>query len=67
MFFTYKLDEMYSDLMNKNVTVGEIVEMPNGRVFNFADDEQNYFAVMEKNKRLIKHWVKFYLVFFYKF
>ncbi|MFF3024690.1 VOC family protein [Gottfriedia sp. NPDC057948] len=48
MFFTNKLDEMYSDLTNKNVTVGEIVEMPNGRVFNFADDEQNYFAVMEK-------------------
>ncbi|MEH7455474.1 VOC family protein [Gottfriedia acidiceleris] len=48
MFFTNKLDEMYSDLTNKKVTVGEIVEMPNGRVFNFADDEQNYFAVMEK-------------------
>ncbi len=48
MFFTNKLDEVYSDLTNKKVTVGEIVEMPNGRVFNFADDEQNYFAVMEK-------------------
>ncbi|MFF2878429.1 VOC family protein [Gottfriedia sp. NPDC057991] len=48
MFFTNKLDELYSDLTNKKVTVGEIVEMPNGRVFNFADDEQNYFAVMEK-------------------
>ncbi|PGM57373.1 VOC family protein [Bacillus sp. AFS053548] len=48
MFFTNKLDEMYSDLTNKKVTVGEIVEMPNGRVFNFADDEQNYFTVMEK-------------------
>ena len=48
MFFTNKLDELYSDLTNKKVTVGEVVEMPNGRVFNFADDEQNYFAVMEK-------------------
>ncbi|MEH7349433.1 VOC family protein [Gottfriedia acidiceleris] len=48
MFFTNKLDELYSNLTNKKVTVGEIVEMPNGRVFNFADDEQNYFAVMEK-------------------
>ncbi|PEJ56142.1 glyoxalase/bleomycin resistance/extradiol dioxygenase family protein [Bacillus sp. AFS002410] len=48
MFFTNNIDELYSNLTNKKVTVGEIVEMPTGRVFNFADDEQNYFAVMEK-------------------
>ncbi|PEK97857.1 VOC family protein [Bacillus sp. AFS017336] len=48
MFFTNNFDELYSNLTNKKVTVGEIVEMPTGRVFNFADDEQNYFAVMEK-------------------
>ncbi|WP_139492166.1 VOC family protein [Brevibacillus dissolubilis] len=48
MFFTENLDQLYSDLSNKNVKVGEIVEMPSGRVFNFADDEENYFAVMEK-------------------
>ncbi|MBW3112457.1 VOC family protein [Bacillus sp. MCCB 382] len=47
MFFTDRLDEFYTDLSNKNVTVGEIVEMPGGRVFNFADGEENYFAVME--------------------
>ncbi|WP_226672141.1 VOC family protein [Rossellomorea aquimaris] len=47
MFFTDRLDEFYTDLSNKNVTVGEIVELPGGRVFNFADDEENYFAVME--------------------
>lgn len=35
---------------NKNVTVGEMVTMPSGKVFNFADSEGNYFAVMEKNK-----------------
>jgi lactoylglutathione lyase len=28
----------------------EIVNMPSGRVFNFADNEENYFAVMEKSK-----------------
>ncbi|MEH7386364.1 VOC family protein [Bacillus sp. JJ1521] len=48
MFFTENLDQLYSDLKNKNVTVGEIVNMPSGKVFNFADNEENYFAVMER-------------------
>ncbi|MED3564162.1 VOC family protein [Bacillus xiapuensis] len=48
MFFSKNFDHLYSDLSNKNVTVGEIVNMPSGRVFNFADSENNYFAVMEK-------------------
>ncbi|MFY4774940.1 VOC family protein [Metabacillus sp. RGM 3146] len=48
MFFSNKFDNLYSDLLNKNVTVGEIVNMPSGRVFNFADSENNYFAVLEK-------------------
>ncbi|WP_026679414.1 VOC family protein [Fictibacillus gelatini] len=50
MFFTENLDKLYNDLASKNVTVGEIVNMPSGRVFNFADNENNYFAVMEKSK-----------------
>jgi lactoylglutathione lyase len=48
MFFSKNFDNLYSDLLNKNVTVGEIVNMPSGKVFNFADSENNYFAVMEK-------------------
>ncbi|RLL41142.1 VOC family protein [Oceanobacillus piezotolerans] len=48
MFFSDKLEQLYSELKMKNVTVGEMVEMPTGRVFNFADSEDNYFAVMEK-------------------
>jgi lactoylglutathione lyase len=48
MLFSNNFDNLYSDLSNKNVTVGEIVNMPSGRVFNFADSENNYFAVMEK-------------------
>nr|WP_154982961.1 VOC family protein [Paenibacillus xylanexedens] len=48
MFFTDDLDWLYADLSAKHVTVGEIVEMPTGRVFNFADNEKNYFAVMER-------------------
>lgn len=50
MFFTENLDQLYSDLSNKEIKVGEIVNMPTGRVFNFADNEENYFAVMEINK-----------------
>jgi lactoylglutathione lyase len=48
MFFSDKFEQLHSDLINKNVTVGEIMDMPSGRVFNFADSENNYFAVMEK-------------------
>ncbi|WP_438348932.1 VOC family protein [Paenibacillus sp. FA6] len=48
MFYSEKLDKLYQDFSDKNITVGEIVTMPGGRVFNFADHENNYFAVMEK-------------------
>ncbi|MBT2640478.1 MULTISPECIES: VOC family protein [unclassified Bacillus (in: firmicutes)] len=48
MFYSDNLEELRSDLSNKNVIVGEIVNMPSGKVFNFADDEENYFAVMQK-------------------
>jgi lactoylglutathione lyase len=48
MFFTDDLDKLYSELTKKDMIVGEIVSMPSGRVFNFADNEENYFAVMEK-------------------
>ncbi|WP_078380780.1 VOC family protein [Sutcliffiella halmapala] len=52
MFFSENLEKLFNDLSSKNVTVGEIVNMPSGRVFNFADSENNYFAVMEKSKQL---------------
>jgi lactoylglutathione lyase len=48
MFFTKDLDLLYKDFKEKNITVGEIVKVPDGRVFNFADNEENYFAVAEK-------------------
>ncbi|RLQ92306.1 VOC family protein [Falsibacillus albus] len=50
MFFSDNLDQLHSDLKNKQVKVGDIVTMPNGKVFNFADPEENYFAVIEKSK-----------------
>jgi lactoylglutathione lyase len=48
LFFTDDLEKLYSNLTSKNITVGEIMNMPSGKVFNFADNEENYFAVMEK-------------------
>lgn len=48
MFFSDQFDALYNQLVENNVTVGEVVEMPAGRIFNFADNEENYFAVMEK-------------------
>lgn len=48
MFFTENAGKLHKEFTDKNITVGDIVEMPSGRVFNFADDEDNYFAVMEK-------------------
>ncbi len=48
MFFSENLEQLHSDLSNKKITVGKIVNMPSGRVFNFVDNEGNYFAVMEK-------------------
>lgn len=47
MFTTDDLDGLYANLTNKNVKVGEIVEMGTMRIFNFADGEENYFAVMQ--------------------
>lgn len=51
MFVTDKLDELYEKLTTKQVTVGEVVSLPSGRVFNFADPEGNYFAVMGKSEK----------------
>lgn len=48
MFFSDDIDQLYKDFKEKNITVGEMVEMPGIRVFNFADNEENYFAVAEK-------------------
>ena len=48
MFFSDDLNKLYRDFSEKGITVGEIVSMPSGRVFNFADVENNYFAVMER-------------------
>lgn len=48
LFYTENLEQLYAKLKAANVTVGELVTMPDRKVFNFADYEDNYFAVTEK-------------------
>ncbi|WP_377890244.1 VOC family protein [Alkalihalobacillus sp. R86527] len=50
MFFTKDLDRLHEELTKKGVTVGDIVQMGSNRVFNFADFEENYFAVGERTE-----------------
>lgn len=38
---------LYDDLKSKGIQVGERMTLPTGTVFNFADDENNYFAVRQ--------------------
>ncbi|MNF02824.1 hypothetical protein D3C80_2020310 [compost metagenome] len=48
LLFADDLDTLYKDFQAKGITVGDLVDMPEGRVFNFADDESNYFAIVQK-------------------
>ena len=48
MFYAHNLDALYEGFQAKGITVGELVNMPFGKVFNFSDDEGNYFAITEK-------------------
>ncbi|MEG0259772.1 MAG: VOC family protein [Lysinibacillus sp.] len=50
MFYASELENLYEDFKEKGITVGELIEMPAGKVFNFADHENNYFAIMEHTK-----------------
>ncbi|QHW36341.1 VOC family protein [Staphylococcus ursi] len=47
MFGTTDVDALYEDLKSKGIQVGEKMTLPTGTVFNFADDENNYFAVRQ--------------------
>ena len=47
MFCTENIEQLYKDYQEKQVKVGELVTMPFGKVFNFADNEDHYFAVKQ--------------------
>lgn len=49
LLFSDDLEKLYNEFKNKGIIVGEMVNMPSGnKVFNFADPENNYFAIMEQ-------------------
>ncbi|GAA6821831.1 VOC family protein [Helicobacter pylori] len=47
IFATTNFDSLRESLQENGVETGEVMTLPIGRVFNFADPEQNYFAVKE--------------------
>ncbi|EAK9423471.1 VOC family protein [Listeria monocytogenes] len=48
LLFGNNLAELYEEYKNKGIMVGDLVDLPMGRVFNFSDNEGNYFAICEK-------------------
>lgn len=48
LFYADNLEQVYKEFQDKNITVGDIVNVPEGKVFNFSDAEGNYFAIVEK-------------------
>ncbi|MEE1106958.1 MAG: VOC family protein [Macrococcus canis] len=48
MFKTDDALKLREDMVAKGITVGEIMELPHGTVFNISDYEGNYFAVIEE-------------------
>lgn len=49
MFYTNDANQLYQDFKEAGITVGELVTIGMGTVFNFADVEDNYFAVLERH------------------
>lgn len=50
LFFTQNVEELYTEFKEKGITVGELVITPTGKGFNFADYEEQYFAVVEEKR-----------------
>ncbi|EAD8369797.1 VOC family protein [Listeria monocytogenes] len=48
LLFGNNVAELYEEYKNKGITVGDLADLPMGRVFNFSDNEGNYFAICEK-------------------
>lgn len=44
------IELLYQNFQSKNIQVGELMTLPTGqKVFNFADPENNYFAIIEND------------------
>ena len=47
MFEVEEIEKLYEVYKNNGVKVGELVEIPGVKTFNFQDGQGNYFAVSE--------------------
>lgn len=45
MFTTENIDALYQSVLDSEVAVGDLIQLENQLVFNFADPDGNYFAV----------------------
>lgn len=45
MFTTEDIDTLYQNVLSTEVEVGDLIQLENQLVFNFADPDGNYFAV----------------------
>ncbi|MBP2097462.1 VOC family protein [Enterococcus rivorum] len=45
MFQSDDIMKLYKSMQESGVKVGDLVQLPTGLVFNFADNDDNYFAV----------------------
>ena len=48
MFFAEDITTLYKKLLEMEAEVGELIQMEEQLVFNFADPDGNYFAVSGK-------------------
>ena len=48
LFYSKNLAQVHSEFGVKNITVDKIQNMGYRKIFNFADNEGHYFAIMEK-------------------
>lgn len=47
MFEVDEIEAVYEEMKEKGIDVGELVEIPGMKTFNFNDGQENYFAVSE--------------------
>ena len=45
MFHSDDIFDLYKKMQDAGVQVGEMIQLPSGLIFNFADNDDNYFAV----------------------
>jgi len=45
MFTSNDVMALYQKMKNADVKVGELIQLPTGLVFNFSDNDGNYYAV----------------------